>query len=432
MMKKYNTMEEYSAAQKSTTESTVSLITDGNIVEYDGVNVITREPKTADVVFIDGDGKVVFIAGETVNKATIPAGWKHAGYVFKRFADAVLIIHPDVISQKWADVVQFRMAGLQLDGQQHEASFGLRLSGGTAAGYDANTVISFSYSATELSQVVPAINAAIERAKAEIGFTNIVWAYIPEPEQGLGEDIIVQIDTWDAYQQYQSGGNVGCTMTHVTWEDMPSSSSYLKVTGATNGGYMSLKRFIIYYGASGSVPTANQVVGNAERVNRASFEQSEFCADLREYYGTYEAFCEAEFKIARQQYGAFGLPSGREMAERYAGKWAPTKAGERKFKFPALNWAASVSVDADGLRTWWLPGVDEGCALMDDDTTAVLAGPVSKMGTTAINNATSRWLAERCYASYAWIFYGTYGTLTNGNVTTSLRCQAVTLFKLNK
>ena len=431
-MKKYNTMEEYSADPKSTDESTVSLITEGNIVEYDGVNVITTQPKAGDVVFADGDGKVVFIAGETINKAAIPAGWKHAGYVFKRFADAVLIIHPDVISQKWVDVVQFRMAGLQLDGQQHEASFGLRLTGGTSAGYGADTTITFSYQGTTLEEVVTSINAAIDAAKEEIGFTNTVWAYIPDPEQEMGDDIIVQIDVWSDYSQSSSVGNVGCTMTHATLEDMRYSGSYMRVTGTTNGGYMSLKKFISYYGNSGSTPTKNQEVGKAATVNRTAFEESEFCADLREYYGTYEAFCEAEFKIARQQYGAFGLPSGREMAERYAGKWAPTKAGERKFKFPALNWAASVSVDADGLRTWWLPGVDEGCALMDDDTTAVLAGPVSKMGTTAINNATGRWLAERYNAHSAWVFGGANGTLGYGSVAGSLRCQAVTLFKLNK
>ena len=433
MLKKYNSMEEYAADPKSTTESTVSLITDGNIVEYDGVNVITMEPKVADVVFTDEEGNVIFISGETIDKTRIPAGWSHYGYVYARRGKNVHIIQKDGDSAKWADVVQFSLTGLTLDGEQHEAAIGLRLTGGTAVGYADNTIIPFTYQGTTLGDVVQQLNAAIEAAQEEIGFTNTVWAYIPEQEQGLGDDIIVQIDTWNDYRQYNTGGNVGCELTHVTWEDMPSSSSYLRVTGAVNGGYLSLSKFIAYYEKSGSTPTKAQVPGSAATVNRAAFEESEFCAELRDYYGTYEAFCEAEFKIRKpQKFGAFALPGGREMTRLYGMKWAPTKDGSRKFKFPALHYAAARCSDDFALGECWLPSVDEGCYLMNDDTLAKLAVSIGKMGTTAITNATTRWFAERYSATGAWDFGATGGALSNNTVYNSHRCQAVTLFTLNK
>lgn len=433
MLKKYNSMEEYAAGERPSDESSVSLIEAGNIVKYDGVNVITMEPKVADVVFTDDEGNVIFVSGETIDKTRIPAEWSHYGYVYARRGKDVYIIQKDGENAKWADVVQFSLTGLTLDGDQHEAAIGLRLTDGNAVGYADNTIIPFTYQGTTLGEVVPQLNAAIEAAQAEIGFTNTVWAYIPDPEQGLGDDIIVQIDTWSDYRQYNTGGNVGCELTHVTWEDMPSSSSYLRVTGAVNGGYLSLSKFISYYEKSGSTPTKAQVPGSAATVNRATFEESEFCSELRDYYGTYDAFCEAEFKIRRpQKFGAFALPGGREMTRIYGMRWAPTKDGSRKFKFPALHYAAARYSDEGALGECWIPSVDEGCYLMNDETLAKLAVSIGKMGTTAITNATYRWFAERCSASYAWVFNATTGTLNNYNVNHSFRSQAATLFTLIK
>jgi hypothetical protein len=52
------------------------------------------------------------------------------------------------------------------------------------------------------------------------------------------------------------------------------------------------------------------------------------------------------------------------------------------------------------------------------------------MGTTAINNSTHRWFAERYYVNYARIFYGSNGTLNSDTVNLRLRVQAVTLLDI--
>jgi hypothetical protein len=80
--------------------------------------------------------------------------------------------------------------------------------------------------------------------------------------------------------------------------------------------------------------------------------------------------------------------------------------------------------------TWFLPGCLEGCELMNDETLAILAPSITKMGTTAIDNGTYRWFAERYYVSGARIFDGTYGYLYNTHVYYRIRAQAVTLLDI--
>jgi hypothetical protein len=112
---------------------------------------------------------------------------------------------------------------------------------------------------------------------------------------------------------------------------------------------------------------------------------------------------------------------------------APTKAGSTKYKYPALYYGYNKSFGVDGLDfgDWYLPGVAEGAMLMRDETLAALAPSISKMGTTAINNSTTRWFAQRCNVYGAWLFSGNSGTLNGSNVNSGNRCQAVTLLNID-
>ena len=134
-----------------------------------------------------------------------------------------------------------------------------------------------------------------------------------------------------------------------------------------------------------------------------------------------------------QKYGCFALPSGKAMAEKYASMTAPTKAGGDKYKYPALYYGYTKSFGVDGLDfgDWYLPGVAEGTMLMKDETLAALAPSISKMGTTAINNSTYRWFAQRYSSPSAWLFSGTYGALNYYNVYSTYRCQSVALLEID-
>jgi hypothetical protein len=68
---------------------------------------------------------------------------------------------------------------------------------------------------------------------------------------------------------------------------------------------------------------------------------------------------------------------------------------------------------------------------MNDETLAIIAPSITKMGTTAINNGTHRWFAERYGVNYARYFSGNDGNLSYGSVNSRIRAQAVTLLTID-
>jgi len=61
-IKKFSTLEEYNHMGRSDKESTVSLISEGNQVMYDGVNVNVSIPKPGDYIYRDTAGEQHYIA----------------------------------------------------------------------------------------------------------------------------------------------------------------------------------------------------------------------------------------------------------------------------------------------------------------------------------------------------------------------------------
>ena len=437
-IKNFPNKQAYDAAPKPTIESQVSMIETNREIIVDGVNVLTTEPVPSDAIFLDESNKIVFVKGGSwIQKAIIPSAWTWVGTVFFREGRQVAIVHKTGADKKYADVVQFKLNDPTLDGAEHTANIGVRVS----TNYGANTTISYTYTATALSQVVTALNAAIDAAKTSDGWTNTLWAYIADADGNKVEDdadatqIIVQFDTWDNYQQYNCAG-----MTHITWGDMPASSVYFKQTAKSgvstdNGGAMNMARRIAYINSSSNTaaaPSANVPLG-AAMVRRTEFNTSPYCQLLRDTYGTYEGYVAGDQMVmCPQKYGSFALPSGKELCKKYGLLTATTKAGSTKAKFTAMYVTSNVSYDADGLRQgdWFLPGVVEGTRLMRDETLAVITPTITKMAGTAINDSTHRWFAQRYIASLARFFYGTYGTLSDGGAGSSARAQAVALLNI--
>jgi hypothetical protein len=190
-----------------------------------------------------------------------------------------------------------------------------------------------------------------------------------------------------------------------------------------------------YYSTNGATPSADVPLNAAGTiVKKDAFDSSPYCQLLRDTYGTYKEYIHQEYRLQYpQKLGVFSMSSGKELTTKYALMAAPTKAGGTKYKYPALYYGYAKSFGVDGLDfgDWYLPGVAEGAMLMRDETLAALAPSISKMGTTAINNSTNRWFAQRCNATYAWFFHGTGGTLSFTDVPYRIRCQAVALLEID-
>ena len=429
-IKSYNSMADYQAAVKPTTESQVSMIETTREIIVDGVNVVTTQPAVGDVVFLDDQNKVIYVKGGAwIQKANIPAAWTHVGYVYFRKGKQVGVIHKTGADQKWLDVSQYAWTDAVLDGAEHEKTIGLRFG---IPDWNTTTSITFTYTATTLAEAAAACTAAIEAKLTELGAPAATiaewWAYADD----TNNRVIVQRDACTDYRFYNCTG-----LTHITWGDMPeNSNSGFRVNMRTGGEkIMNDARCAAYYGTNGRTPTENVPLNsNSGIVKKTAFDSSPYCQLLRDTYGTYLEYIHQEYRVAEpQKLGAFSLPSGKELTAKYGPMTAPTKAGSTKHKFPALWYGYNKSLGVSGLDfgDWYLPGVAEGTMLMRDETIAALSPSISKMGTTTINNSTHRWFAQRGDVIYAWFFTGSIGSLSGYLVGYGVRCQAVTLLNID-
>lgn len=437
MITTYENNEEYVAAGLPTDESRVALVTDGNEVKVDGINVVTNNPVKGDVLFKDADGNKIFLkGGGELNASLIPSGWTLVGYVISRKGNKVKILDKNSSSAQWLACWQYAITAIS----SKNITIRLRMSNDYAAYTDVPvTLTSAAINATSANE----ISAAVAAKATQVGDTNPWWAWF----DSANNRIIVQTDACKNYQQNAVAGT-GCTIALSVWDDMPASSALWRKNGsATSWGGMNLTRFVAYYSTNGTVPTADVDPAAASTVKRSCFEDStaegyEYCDALREKYDTYEDYMADQCVLYPQKYGVFSLMDAKEMTAKYGNATAPKKGGGTMFKFPALHYGATVGYDIDGMEVgdWWLSDVTDGMEFMTDEgyTTGINTNAVkqkynhsiAKMGGSQVMNNASRWFGRRYDSGYAWFFYGTSGYLGHRHVAYSLIVQAVTLVEI--
>lgn len=428
-IKQYNDAASYNAAGKPTTESRVANIKEGNFSKFDGVNVPTTDtPVFGDAVYLDEGGNKVAIRKDVYNRSLVPASWTYKGVFLGYHKDgrwATFLGNYDSLpSLKYCDVIQYQLNAPTLDGAEHTQTIGLWLSNNS---YESATTISFTYTATTLSQVVAALNAAIDAKKTEVSFNQDVWAYLADNDNNKvsadadATKIIVQIDTWDSWQQYQVQGG-----TLIVWRDMPASDNYRKVNGKSTNyrGLMNFEGAASFWSTNGRTLSANVAVhseaGNTDPMKISEFQSSQYAAEIRAYYKTYEAYLRGEFGIqSLMKVGVFALPDGEALTAKYGPMMAPTKVGGTKAIYPSLNWAY-----LQGGHLW---DVTEGILMLEDSNLAVINATQTKAGKVTLANYSNWWFAERYYVGGAWLFYGGYRFLGYDGVPNALQVGAIAL-----
>ena len=432
MIKQFTNEAAYAAAGKPVTESRVAQIADSNEVKIDGVNVLVPVPGDGDAVFIDESGKDRFVRFDTINKALLPAGWTHVGYAFAQRGKTYKVLDKN-----------FPSAGFQwVGGWQHAITaisattikFWLKMKGDYATFVPIEvTLTSAEINATTAAEIDAAIDAAGNAGN--VGYANHGWwAFLD------GDRIIVQCDFNGDYRQNATSDGthalVGCTMQHITYRDMPSNSYVMRSTlTSTTSAYMNIEKGYAYASVSGSTPNANVPIGSASTVNKNSFDNSEYCADLRAFYGDYRTYFLAQMvKYPHPDYGAFAMIDADEMTRRYANLTFTKKDGETTgFLFPALHTAVSVGYGTGKYAQgrWHLSDITDGVEYMHDETMAKIQEAQRRMNTTLLTHTVNRWFARRCTVNSAWVFSSTLGNLYDINVGTANRCQAVPLCRLD-
>ena len=418
----------YNAAVKPTIESQVAMIENTKAVKYDGVNVITDTPQAGDPVFLDESNNPVIISAPTLIKANVPTAWTYVGEVIEvTDNEHARVLYKNIdLTKKWLDVCQYAWTDAVLTGTETTKVIGIRCS----LDWANNTEVTCIYTATTLAEAAAAMQSAIESRLAELSATAAeiaLWHCYTDTDNNR---VIVQRDACNDYRFHNCSG-----LTHITWGDMPaSSSSGFRINDvAGNERIMNIEKGSAYYGANGRTPTADVPLNVADGiVKKTDFNNSAYCAALRNAYSSYEDYIAREYLVkVPQKLGVFGLPDGKAMCDKYGPMMAPTKNGGTKAKFPALNWALTVGLNASGMQQgdWHLWDVREGSIIMRDDMLAKINNTRQKMGVTQIGISAYRWWAERCNVGNAWYGNGYYGYLVNANVNNALQVGAVTLLK---
>ena len=422
-IEQYNDAASYNSAGKPATESRVANIKEGNVSKFDGVNVPTTDtPVFGDAVYLDDNGNKVAIRKEVYNRSLVPASWTYKGVFLGYHKDGrwrvFLGNYSSLPTAKSLGVCQYAWTDAVLDGEEHSKTIGLRFG---LPDWDTTQSITFTYTATTLAEAAAACTAAIEAKLTELGATAAIiaewWAYADE----ANSRVIVQRDDCTDYRFYNCSG-----LTHISWGDMPEANSYMKVNGKTSNtrGIMNFDGAAIYWSTNGRTLSANVAVhseaGNTDPMKLTEFQSSQYAADIRAYYKTYEAYLRGEFGVlAQMKVGAFKLPDGECLTVKYGPMMAPTKAGTAKAKFPALNWALN-----QGGHLW---DVTEGVLMMEDSNLAVINATQTKAGKVTLANSSNRWFAERYNVYYAWIFHGASRALYSTYVYATYQVGAIAL-----
>ena len=424
-IEQYNDVASYNSAGKPTTESRVANIKEGNISKFDGVNVPTTDtPVFGDAVYLDENGNKVAIRQDVYNRSLVPASWTYKGVFLGYHKDGrwrvFLGNYSSLPSLKYADVIQFKVT---IPSESGTLTMGAQfVTAGTTTSisveYEAGMTLATAKNTYEMNDTTLCgrINTALA---AMDGITGDWWAYLD-----YNGDVILQRDTWTDYRQYICSG----ALTFVTWGDMPAASTYWKVNGKTTNyrGIMNFAGAVTYWSTNGRTLDENVAVhsesGNTNPMKLTDFQSSQYAADVRAYYKTYEAYLRGEFGILEQmKAGAFALPDGEVLTDKYGPTMAPTKAGIAKAKFPALNWAYN-----QGGHLW---DIEEGVLMMEDANFAIINATQTKAGKVVLSNASARWFAQGYNVTYAWLFNGSTRSLHTNNVSYANQVGAVSLLK---
>ena len=390
---KFDNKAAYDAAAKSTAESTVALIKDGEGIKYNGVNVIVDIPEIGDILFLDANNAKHYLKHDTYVAASFPVGCTFVGVVFDIQGNTAKILNKKTTTQKWGDVFQWKVTGWTLDSADHACAVTL---------YKNTAVGTFTYNATTLADCATQLNTWL--AANASNYT----CYMQ------GTDVILQ---WNAYADYPYTHVIaGLTLTPTMGDEVSNTSTEctLKTKRRTSWGGVNLSRFIEYYSVSGTVPASNITVSSDTIVNKVSFETSDYCVDLRAKWSTYNNYCKDRMAIFLYPRGVMSFSSGLSDTLALANVTYTAKDGTTQYKYPAARYCNQIAYNNSDLAQgkWYLPSASElsrfyeqltyGLSGITIGNADVINRSLNAIGGTLQGVASNRWSSSRGSSSYAW------------------------------
>lgn len=395
-----------SDTNRLSTLSAVSLIASDNEIIYDGVNVVVGKDAAAAgdcAVYDKTAGAIRFVKGATLSAAQLPESLTPLAVVYARQGDKVLIVSLDNVAsaQRWAYSYEVALSGFDLS------------AGGTIVlkfAYTYEKTITYT-AGTTLSDLVAAVNTALRTGEVDLSVTDR-GGWSAAADEATGRVILTSngyMESWTTVEAV-SGATLTTRLDDTNYQtkltgvllDKGQTIEYVRRNNGivTSPAGCNMEKFLQYYSANGTAPTSNIPLGSATIVNQASFETSEFCAELRAVYADYASYLFGEHMAQYPSaYGAM-LRDGRTNTAKIGRLRFTDIYGQSKPCYPAAAAALEYGVAVEGATTgleaggWWLPSIEEVYLLMYDR-----AATSAEVERDPVNRTLSHLSKATCYGA---------------------------------
>ena len=365
-------------------------------------------------------GAIRFVKGATLSAAQLPESLTPLAVVYARQGDRVLIAQLDKPGiATWAYRYEVALSGFDL------------AAGGTIVLRIASTYdISITYAAgISIAQLATQIDNTFKTYKI-LNVTLSAYdrgGWSAEADETDGRVVISSrgyVETWTSIDVVSGATltrraddrNYMVSLTGVLLDE-GQTIEYIRRKNGVNDrkAGMNFDKFLQSQSVDGTTPTSNIPLGSATIVNQASFETSEFCAELRAAYADYASYLFGEHMAEYPSaYGAM-LRDGRTNTAKIGRLRFTDIYGQSKPCYPAAAAALEYGVAVEGATTgleaggWWLPSVEELYLFMKDRVLAaddVERDPVNRtlvrLGKAPVYGDTPLWTS--CEGSYTHAF----------------------------
>ena len=365
-------------------------------------------------------GAIRFVKGATLSAAQLPESLTPLAVVYARQGYRVLIAQLDKPGiATWAYRYEVALSGFDL------------AAGGTIVLRIASTYdISITYAAgISIAQLATQIDNTFKTYKI-LNVTLSAYdrgGWSAEADETDGRVVISSrgyVETWTSIDVVSGATltrraddrNYMVSLTGVLLDE-GQTIEYIRRKNGVNDrkAGMNFDKFLQSQSVDGTTPTSNIPLGSATIVNQASFETSEFCAELRAAYADYASYLFGEHMAEYPSaYGAM-LRDGRTNTAKIGRLQFTDIYGQSKPCYPAAAAALEYGVAVEGATTgleaggWWLPSVEELYLFMKDRVLAaddVERDPVNRtlvrLGKAPVYGDTPLWTS--CEGSYTHAF----------------------------
>ena len=396
-----------------------------------------------DAIYFDGDGVIHVIDGKSVKSSTIPEGWTYVGPVAKvRDGKAMILNKAENTSVKFASCWQYEITGIKYN-QSNTIQFQQAKTSGNV-----NIGDPFTFTPTDIDDAVDKIDEFLRDnaggVEAGAGW-NYNWHCEKLPNFSGVDSVVVVADNNADYRQYSSIINASGTTTGITSNQnmcnfLPAYTTMLR-NNSGNGyrvGFIK-DRILEYYATNTTIanPTAMIPVNSAnDIVSKTQFEENQYCADLRDAFGTFEKYIESVMIAwpSNEGYQVNMNGTGKEYTELLSARKHKNLSGTEIATYPAATYSSGVGYEAEGLEegNWYMPDAIEFFEILKDmkaDGTDIINATQKRATGSAFSLSVTRWIPAIASPNLAWLI-SSNGASNLSYFNYNSRACAVTLLTL--